>query len=221
MKIQPFKNPGPHGVTHVDNILVDSVMSVIKASSWVVLSIIMRQTTGWPRESDLITFQQIKSIAKNIKSDVTIRSALKELEEQGLIFVQSTRGKASFYCLNRNTKDYLKGSINEIKNGGKLPHNYQINEILTAGTICPVCSNPRVMGNGYKHAKCNNILSRDKYGIFKQADYKCLHCGETDTTKLTIDHIIPKIHGGSNQPDNLQSLCRSCNSRKGAKYDGN
>lgn len=34
---------------------------------------------------------------------------------------------------------------------------------------------------------------------------------------LTIDHIHPEFHGGSHDPENLQLLCRSCNSSKGAK----
>lgn len=33
-------------------------------------------------------------------------------------------------------------------------------------------------------------------------------------TDLTVDHIVPKAAGGTNDPDNLQVLCRGCNSRK-------
>ena len=43
---------------------------------------------------------------------------------------------------------------------------------------------------------------------------RCLTCGAT--TDLTIDHIVSLARGGSDEIDNLQTLCRSCNSRKNA-----
>lgn len=46
---------------------------------------------------------------------------------------------------------------------------------------------------------------------------RCQDCGETED--LTIDHkIVPWSEGGSStDPENLQVLCRSCNSRKGTR----
>lgn len=44
-------------------------------------------------------------------------------------------------------------------------------------------------------------------------DGACLKCGSK--SDLTIDHIVSVADGGSNSHDNLQCLCRKCNSIKG------
>lgn len=43
-------------------------------------------------------------------------------------------------------------------------------------------------------------------------DGKCRACGATED--LTLDHIIPRSKGGTDDEENLQALCRSCNSGK-------
>lgn len=45
----------------------------------------------------------------------------------------------------------------------------------------------------------------------------CVYCGkEIDIDHVTIDHIIPRSHGGSNRLANLTCSCMLCN---GAKMD--
>lgn len=41
----------------------------------------------------------------------------------------------------------------------------------------------------------------------------CMHCG----VGRGVDHIVAFRDGGSNTPDNLQNLCKLCNSRKESK----
>jgi hypothetical protein len=43
----------------------------------------------------------------------------------------------------------------------------------------------------------------------------CVECGAADD--LTLDHIHPRSRAGSDRDANLRTLCRSCNSSKGAR----
>ncbi len=45
--------------------------------------------------------------------------------------------------------------------------------------------------------------------------YRCLACGFRKP--LAVDHVVPVSKGGANTIDNIQGLCRECNSSKGAK----
>jgi len=46
----------------------------------------------------------------------------------------------------------------------------------------------------------------------------CLGCWKR-YIRLTEDHIIPLSKNGTDLIDNIQPLCKSCNSQKHAKYD--
>lgn len=59
------------------------------------------------------------------------------------------------------------------------------------------------------------ISSSTKLAVLKKDGYQCVQCGSRND--LCIDHIYPLAKGGSNDYSNLQTLCRRCNSAKGAK----
>lgn len=49
--------------------------------------------------------------------------------------------------------------------------------------------------------------------VFERDGCACVQCGATQD--LTLDHIRPWSIGGTDTAENLQILCRSCNSSKG------
>ena len=51
--------------------------------------------------------------------------------------------------------------------------------------------------------------------VFERDEYRCKHCGTHKN--LRADHIYPESKGGATTLENLQTLCHSCNSIKGAK----
>ncbi len=56
---------------------------------------------------------------------------------------------------------------------------------------------------------------------------KCIHCNSLVAVGLdgeglhhaTIEHIVPRTHGGSDALENLAVACRRCNGEKGIRHD--
>lgn len=59
------------------------------------------------------------------------------------------------------------------------------------------------------------IPDKKRHLVYERDGFKCVDCGSTDD--LTLDHIFPWSRGGPDTIGNLQTLCKYCNSRKGAK----
>jgi len=82
---------------------------------------------------------------------------------------------------------------------------------------------------GYRLQKYRRrMLETTASGEFTEADLTnlierqkalCTGCGRDISAKFTIDHKTPLSRGGTNDPENLQLLCRPCNSSKGTKTD--
>lgn len=64
-------------------------------------------------------------------------------------------------------------------------------------------------------ARNRNINEKDRLKVLKRDHYTCAKCGRSPATQrgciLHIDHIIPFSKGGSNEIENLQTLCDKCN----------
>ena len=63
-----------------------------------------------------------------------------------------------------------------------------------------------------KYIKKNIPRSLSKR-VFERDEYRCVTCGTH--LDLTCDHILAESKGGETSFDNLQTMCRPCNSKKG------
>ena len=59
-------------------------------------------------------------------------------------------------------------------------------------------------------------LKLSRRTIFARDNYSCQYCGST-AKDLTIDHVVPKRHGGNATWENLVCCCRKCNMKKSDK----
>lgn len=66
------------------------------------------------------------------------------------------------------------------------------------------------------------IGARLRAMVLERDGFKCVRCGvEPGLTgvQLDVDHILPVAQGGTNCESNLQTLCKACNSGKGARRE--
>ena len=84
------------------NAFVDEMLAQVSGNACKVYLLIVRKTRGWQKEKDCISYSQIQKIA-GIKSHETIKNALNELLELGLIKVKQGNEKTpNQYRLNDN-----------------------------------------------------------------------------------------------------------------------
>mgnify|MGYP000039870215 FL=1 len=81
------------------------------------------------------------------------------------------------------------------------------------GTFFSWTEETPVLQKGYKKKHIGNSL---RMAVYERDGFKCVTCGIQKN--LTCDHIKPESIGGETTFENLQTMCKSCNSSKGARY---
>ena len=90
--------------------------------------------------------------------------------------------------------------------------------IDTSGPVWTICNWDAYSGMAERRITRREFVknrSRVYEALVERDGEYCRHCGETRL--LSVDHVRAIVNGGGNELDNLQLLCRSCNSRKGAR----
>ena len=67
----------------------------------------------------------------------------------------------------------------------------------------------------FKMGKSGSFTAHEWVELKQRYNYTCLRCGRCEPNiKLTADHIVPISKGGVGTIDNIQPLCKPCNTAK-------
>ena len=106
-------------------------------------------------------------------------------------------------------KDAIKmsylGSVNIVE-------TYSDWEVHSPSITIPV---PSVIVNK-KFLKKKTTVRFSRSNLLLRDNFSCQYCHEELTLgQMTIDHVIPRVRGGTTRWDNVVSSCYTCNSNKG------
>ncbi len=74
--------------------------------------------------------------------------------------------------------------------------------------------NPEIKGVEYQQGELQGYEVREY--LLEKWGRKCAYCGKSNLP-LEIEHIVPKIRGGTDRVSNLTLACHKCNQKKGDK----
>jgi 5-methylcytosine-specific restriction endonuclease McrA len=67
------------------------------------------------------------------------------------------------------------------------------------------------------------LSATEREAVLRRHRYTCQKCGASrqviPALELEVDHITPVSRGGTNDPANLQTLCRPCNLAKSNRIE--
>ncbi len=118
--------------------------------------------------------------------------------------------------------DKAMKSFNIEENSSKEYDELLNNKELVYNRLNPKLNKKR---QSYTSLNSNQKYKRDpipgalRHEVFKRDGYRCVECGATNKeTTLHVDHILPVSQGGTNELNNLQTLCKKCNLAKSNRH---
>lgn len=104
---------------------------------------------------------------------------------------------------------------NEARLRRRYPIRQKIPRVVKKGGV--LANKKKFPPRRYTAENFRSIASGNRLFVFERDGGHCRRCGSGDW--LTLDHIVPRSKGGSNSPDNLQTLCSDCNYEKADSYE--
>jgi len=162
-------------------------------------------------------------------SEIEIRNDVSDRMEQRAKYRRNRRNRKTRYrkarWLNRR---------NSIKKGRFSPTmtskiNSHLKEVRFVQSILPVTKiileiatfdphalkNPEVLKNKWLYQKGINYgFANTKAYVLCRDGYTCQHCkGKSKDKRLEVHHIIFRTNNGSDEPNNLKTLCKACHDK--------
>ena len=157
-------------------------------------------------EPDYMSVKDYNMIAFDLREDASL---IKSVVEDFGLFVFTEDGKY-FYSESFNKRMAVKDEIREKRSeAGRAAMSKKWGTDSDSDT-----SNSKLRSQRLKLAREKGTHTRKEWDEMKNFFGECVICGSKEN--IVKDHIIPLYQGGSDEITNLQPLCSSCNSRKGA-----
>jgi 5-methylcytosine-specific restriction endonuclease McrA len=68
---------------------------------------------------------------------------------------------------------------------------------------------------GHWQARLMPVSKRLRFEILRRDNNTCRYCGRSaPDVVLTVDHVVPTVLGGRDEPSNLVTACMDCNAGK-------
>lgn len=162
-------------------------------------------------------------------SEVEIRNDITDKMKQRVKYRRNRRSRKTRYrkarWLNRKNsikKDRFSPTMTSKINSHLKEINFvksllPINKIiLETATFDPhALKNPAVLNNKWLYQKGINYgFANTKAYVLDRDNYTCQHCkGKCKDSKLHVHHVIFRRNGGSDEPENLITLCKTCHDK--------
>lgn len=134
--------------------------------------------------------------------------------------------QANLEKIKKYKQDYYAANFEKIKEKNREYRQVNIEKIKKykqewGATNSEKISAAQHRRRSYKRGNGGAYIVKDIEVIFNQQGGRCNACGKKliryNKKQYHIDHIIPLARGGSNNPENIQLLCPSCNLSKSNK----
>lgn len=176
------------------------------------------KTTGMAvmNESGRVVFLGELNHRKGIKMALESRRALRRTRRS-----RKTRYRKPRFLNRTRAKGWLPPSlearVNQTLNAAaKLRNLLPITAISTEHVKfdTQLMENPEISGVEYQQGELLGYEVREY--LLEKWGRKCAYCG-AENVPLEVEHIIPKIRGGSNRLSNLALACARCNQKKNSQ----